>query len=77
LVVAEPRFSGVGTVLMAAAIQFSIDEEFSGRVGLHSLPQADDWYRKCGMTDLGPDAGEKQNLRYFEMTPEQAKEFLK
>jgi hypothetical protein len=76
LVVAQPRFSGIGTVLLASAIQLSVDEEFSGRVGLHSLPQADAWYRKCGMTDLGPDASEKQNLTYFEMTPEQAKAFL-
>lgn len=75
-VVQEPRFSGVGSVLMAAAVQLSIDEEFSGRVGLHSLPQADAWYRQCGMTDLGPDADEKQTLRYFEMTPEQAKKYL-
>lgn len=76
LVVAQPRFSGVGTILLASAVQFSLDEGFSGRVGLHSLPQADDWYRRCGMTDLGPDPNEKQNLRYFEMTPEQAKAFL-
>jgi hypothetical protein len=66
----------VGSVLLAAAIQLSIDEEFLGRLGLHSLPQADDWYRKCRMTDLGPDPSEKQNLRYFEMTPEQAQAFL-
>jgi hypothetical protein len=76
LIVAETRYSGVGTVLLASAIQHSLDEEFSGRIGLHSLAQADAWYRKCGMTDLGPDSNEKQNLRYFEMTPEQAKLFL-
>ncbi len=71
LVVAEPRYSLVGSVLLAAAIQLSIDEEFSGRVGLHSLPQADDWYRrKCGMPDLGPDPQARGNLRYFEMAPE-------
>ena len=63
--------------MIAAAIHLSLAEEFSGRVGLHSLPQADDWYsRGCGMTDLGPDPA-VQNLRYFEMTPEQAAEFLK
>ncbi len=73
----EPRFSLVGSVLLAAAVQLSIDEEFSGRIGLHSLPQADAWYANaCGMSDLGRDAA-KQNLRYFEMTPEQAAEFLR
>jgi hypothetical protein len=73
----EPRFSLVGSVLLAAAVQLSIDEEFSGRIGLHSLPQADAWYANaCGMSDLGRDAA-KQDLRYFEMTPEQAAEFLR
>jgi len=76
-IVAEPRFSLVGSILVAAAIHLSIEEEFQGRIGLHSLPQSDDWYRKtCGMTDLGPDQT-VENLRYFEMTPEQASEFLR
>ncbi len=76
-IVSEPRFSLVGSVLVAAAIHLSMEEEFQGRIGLHSLPQADNWYRKtCGMTDLGPDQT-VQNLRYFEMTPEQASEFLR
>jgi hypothetical protein len=76
-IVTEPRFSLVGTVLIAAAIHLSFAEEFSGRIGLHSLPQADQWYLKgCGMTDLGPDSS-VQHLRYFEMTPEQVSEFLK
>jgi hypothetical protein len=76
-IVSEPRFALVGSVMIAAAIHLSLAEEFSGRIGLHSLPQADDWYsRGCGMTDLGPDPA-VQNLRYFEMTPEQAAEFLK
>ncbi len=76
-IVVEPRFSLVGSILVAAAIHLSMEEEFQGRIGLHSLPQSDDWYRKtCGMTDLGPDKT-VQNLRYFEMTPEQASEFLR
>jgi hypothetical protein len=76
-IVGEPHFSLVGSILLAAAIHLSIEEEFQGRIGLHSLPQADDWYKNaCGMTDLGPDQT-VQNLRYFEMTPEQASEFLR
>jgi hypothetical protein len=72
-----PRYKGVGKVLITAAIELSLEEGFKGRVGLHSLPQADGFYReRCGMTDLGPDA-EYQNLRYFEMTPEQAAGFLR
>ena len=76
-IVADPQFSLVGSVLIAAAIHLSLAEEFSGRIGLHSLPKANPWYaRECGMTDLGPDPT-LQNLRYFEMTAEQAAEFLK
>lgn len=71
---AQPRFGGVGKVLLAAAIQLSIDNEFKGRISLHSLPQADAFYRGCGFTDLGKDP-EVQNLSCYEMTPEQAQAF--
>lgn len=74
------RFKGVGTVLIAAAIQLSIVEGHQGRIGLHSLPQADDFYRfRCGMSDFGPDASYYPEfpLRYFEMTDEQAAIYLK
>jgi len=71
-----PRLRGVGTALVTAAVALSDEEGFKGRLGLHSLPQADDFYRKrCGMTDLGPDSA-YQNLRYFEMTADQARAFL-
>ena len=74
-----PTLKGIGTVLMAAAIQLSIDEGNHGRVGLHSLPQADSFYRdRCGMTDLGPDNSyhPKYALRYFEITEAQAASYL-
>jgi len=72
----QPRYKRVGPALVDVAIQLSMNEGFHGRVGLHSLPQSDDWYRGiCGMTDLGKDP-KKQNLRYFEMTIEQARAFL-
>ena len=46
-------------------------------IALHSLPQADSFYRdRCRMSDLGRDAS-KQNLTYFEMTDAQAAQFLK
>lgn len=75
-----PTHKGIGTVLVAAAVQLSIDEGNKGRIGLHSLPQADSFYRdRCGMTDLGPDASydPKVPLRYFEMTEAQATSYLK
>jgi len=79
-VVSNPTYKGVGTVLMAAAIQLSIDEGNHGRIGLHALPQADTFYRDvCGMTDLGPDASynPQHPLRYFEMTESQSATFMK
>lgn len=73
-VVVNPRYKYVGSVLIAAAIKISLDLDFKGRIGLHSLPQSEDWYAK-NMTDLGIDR--KNNLRYFEMTPEQAENFFR
>jgi len=70
-----PRYRGVGRILIRAAIEWSKNEDFKGRIGLHSLPQANDFYARIGMTDLGEDAGYK-NLRYFEMSPQQAEEFI-
>ncbi|MES2304294.1 MAG: GNAT family N-acetyltransferase [Gemmatimonadota bacterium] len=70
-----PRYSGVGSLLMRAAIDLSLEEGFKGRIGLHSLPQANDFYgTSCGMTDLGFDA--EYRMRYFEMTSDQAHAFV-
>jgi len=76
-VASQPRYKLVGTVMLAAAIQLSIDDGNRGRLGLHSLPQADSFYRdRCGMTDLGPDTSIFGNLHYFEMTEQQAAQFM-
>jgi len=69
------KYSGAGSILIRAAIELSKLEGFCGRIGLHSLPQSNDFYAKAGMIDLGVDVN-YQNLRYFEMTPEQADEFV-
>lgn len=71
----EPRFRGVGRQLMELCVRVSLELELKGRIGLHALPQADGFYQRCGMTDLGPD-GDYHDLRYFEMTEEQAEAFL-
>lgn len=74
----EPKYQGVGTLLIRAAIERSRAEEFGGRIGLHSLPDSEDFYRRvCGMTDLGTDSKQESYLRYFEMTTEQADAFIK
>lgn len=69
------RFGGVGTHLMRAAFERSIDEGFRGRIGLKSLSQAEVFYRdKCRISDLGPDPTEPE-MRYFEATEAQAHTF--
>ena len=71
-----PRYRGIGSILIRAAVTLSEDSEFHGRIGLHSLPQANGFYANtCGMTDVGADPN-YQGLRYFEMTPEQAQAFV-
>jgi hypothetical protein len=71
-----PLYRGIGSILVRAAIALSQEEEFKGRIGLHSLPQANSFYANtCGMSDLSMDP-DYQDLRYFEMTPEQAEAFI-
>jgi hypothetical protein len=75
VLVEAPKFLGIGIRLLEAAIAFSEEEGFGGRIGLHTLPQSEDFYRKY-MTDLGPDSSQSQGLRYFEMSTEQMHNFL-
>ena len=70
------RFKGVGSVLFREAVQQSIAEGFHGRIGLHSLPQAEAFYEGvCGMTRWGQDPN-KEDLVYFEFSRSQAQQFL-
>lgn len=61
----SPRFIGVGTQLIADAVVKSIEQDHGGRVGLHSLPQAEAFYSKLGMTRWGRDQ-DYFDLTYFE-----------
>ncbi len=70
-----PHFKRCGTLLIKQAIQESASQGWEGRFALHSLPQAEDFYRKCGMIDLGTDST-YEDLRYFEMDAVQAQTFL-
>ena len=70
------RYKLIGTVLFYAAVQVSQSEDMNGRVGLHSLPDANSWYTKIGMQDFGPDMS-VQNLNYFELSEVRAQEMLK
>ena len=72
----KPQYGGVGSTLIRVAVELSQNEGFKGRIGLHALPQAEEFYRKiCGMTDLGSDVS-YYGLSYFEMTEHQAGKFL-
>jgi hypothetical protein len=73
---ARPQCLGVGTLLIAEAVKLSLESGWCGRVGLHSLPQAEKFYRvHCRMTRIGPDA-DYYDLAYFEYTEEQAAKWL-
>jgi hypothetical protein len=73
-----PRYRGVGTILLAAAATLSVDLGFKGRLGLHSLPRSEHWYERLKITNLGPDPDpQKQNLKYYEMTPDQAQYLIR
>jgi hypothetical protein len=72
----KPRFGLIGKVFIAAAIHISMECGYAGRIGLHSLQQAESFYTACCMTDLGLDS-QVEDLRYFEMTEEQAEAFIR
>ena len=72
----EPRFGGVGTLLLGEAVRMSMGPSANGRVGLHSLPLAEGFYAgHCGMTSRGPDPG-YHGLVYFEYSEGTAAEWL-
>ncbi|MBW4505152.1 MAG: GNAT family N-acetyltransferase [Scytonematopsis contorta HA4267-MV1] len=50
-----PKLKGVGSALLMFAQNRSIELGYEGRVGLHSLPGAEDFYESRSMMDLGPD----------------------
>jgi len=64
----------VGHNLLWAALRLSRQFGYQGRVGLHSLSDTEGLYRDRHMIDLGADPN-KQNLHYFEWTPEAADAF--
>ena len=69
------RFRAIGSRLFLRAVQQSHEEGFHGRVGLHTLPQSQQFYLRCGMTPLGRDAA-KQSLLYLELSRESAQSYL-
>ena len=75
--VEHPRFGAIGVRLFDTAVKLSLREGFAGRVALHALPQAEEFYAvTCGMTMGDPDVFH-EGLRYFEFTQKQAQDHLK
>lgn len=60
-----PDYKGVGSIFLEFSKQRSIELGYKGRVGLHALPKAENFYKKKGMIDFGIDTT-KENLIYFE-----------
>ena len=77
ILVDEPVYKGVGGALLVAAITVSREQGLHGCIGLHSLKEAESFYRDVvQMTDLGIEQeGDHKGLRYFELPKSQATSF--
>ncbi|MEH1889559.1 MAG: hypothetical protein V7K92_08885 [Nostoc sp.] len=51
-----PIYKGGGSSLLKLAIERSFDLDYKGRICLHSLPGAENFYRKFEMVNLGYDS---------------------
>ena len=72
------RFLGCGEVMMRCAITLSVKVGFGGGIGLHAIPDAELFYTRIGMTDMGIQKySSREMFRYFEMTPNQANEYCR
>ena len=71
----EARYRGAGSQLIELSLRLSEALGLKGRVGLHALPQACDFYDRRGFTDLGEDSN-SHGLHYFEMSEQRAQDFL-
>lgn len=75
----QPRYRSVGARLLKAAVQVSLDRGFEGRIGLYSLPLAEGFYTKVGMTRMHVKRDRSSSvygLRYFEFNPTAAVAFF-
>jgi len=65
------KYALVGTLLLMTAIRVSEEEGFNGRIGLHSLPRAETFYKGRFMTEFENDITH-QNLKYYELNEKSA-----
>lgn len=77
----SPLYGGVGSRLIRAAVELSVQENCRGRVGLHSLPGNNkgepEWFygTVCKMEPMELER-DGEGLLYFEMTEETSNRFL-
>ncbi len=69
----ERRFDRVALAMLRIAVQISLEEGHEGRIALHSLPQAE-WFYRPSFEDMGIDP--EENLRYFELATERVPLFV-
>jgi hypothetical protein len=74
----RPRFGAVGSHLLDAAVKLSVDLEYGGRLGLHSLQNSEGFYHRLGLTAVEIERQDRhaRGLWYFEFTRAGAKGFL-
>lgn len=72
----EKEYKGAGTKIIQCAMGYATTA-LGLRYGfcLHALPKANEFYEKIGMTYL--KSFDKKSLRYFEMSEESAKSYMK
>lgn len=74
---ASPRITGLGRLLMRTSVRLSEVLGHEGRIGLHSKPDTESFYRdKLGIQDFGREVVEDGEWVYFEATPEVARRML-
>jgi hypothetical protein len=71
------RVVPVGRLLLGVAIIFSRKRGLEGRLGWHSKPRAEGWYKSVlpGLWEGGPDLAE-DGLEYFELSQDVAASYL-
>lgn len=68
------QLKGLGRLLVRKAVHVSLELGYAGRIGLHSKPASEAFYRdKLGLLDLGTEVAEDGEWVYFEATPEVAR----
>jgi hypothetical protein len=68
----SPKYKGIGTTLITFAAIFSIHLGFEGKIGLHSVKTAENFYKRLDFLDLGNDINYK-NYHYLELPTDDAK----